>query len=107
MCQHICHRTTRSKVLAHAQWLNVGSPFLCNCSKIIETRAKLQPIINKKKDHLISLRDKTCASLLGFNLKSKLRIIRGKVSLSKLSQCLSIPDSIRTLLLREKIDFKI
>jgi hypothetical protein len=27
MCHYICHRTTRSKVLAHAQWLNVGSSF--------------------------------------------------------------------------------
>ncbi len=26
MCHYICHRITRSKVLAHAQWLNVGSP---------------------------------------------------------------------------------
>ncbi len=26
MCQYIWHRTTRLKVFAHAQWLNVGSP---------------------------------------------------------------------------------
>ncbi len=76
--------------------------FLCKCSIRIETKAKLQPMVNKKKAHLISSRDKTCASFLGLNSKSKVRTIRGVESISKLSQCLSIPDSIRTLLLWRK-----
>jgi hypothetical protein len=50
---------------------------------------------------LIFSTDKTCASLLGFNSTSKLRIIRGIKSFAKLSQCLSIPDLMRTLLLQK------
>jgi hypothetical protein len=73
--------------------------FLSKFSITIEIRAKLQPIINKKKDQLISSRDKICASLLGLNSTLKVRKTRGVKSFFKLSQCLSIPDSIKTSLL--------
>ncbi len=66
----------------------------------MKTRAKFQPIINKKKDHLISSRDKTCAKLSGLNSTLKLRMTRRTECFSILSQCLSIPDSIKTLLLQ-------